>query len=364
MLQTLLLTMLLLTFAVTANAQTLVFGSGGEVGTLTEFGAAPGASLIFSPVRTGNYAIRLAPTSSGTAYVQLPQSLLYSNRGHRFGLYIETLPSASEEIFYSESTVGVVGVSLRLNPNGTLSLFNNNSLAADGITALAVGQWYTIQLFTKNQGLAGAYGVKINGAEEFAANQVFIQTSGNLTYFGKANNRNNGSYSVVIDDLRSEAQIISDYPADGHIIARQGTSTAPTDNAFTKSPTLPIDGVWSDTPPNISTNASSSGSGAAQTMRFASSSLTGTLNEAWLVMSAHRESGPDCAVSFRRRVNGGAPIDTDAQVLTTTEQFYISSGFTDTFANLDMTEGGVVRGSCKKQKTVVSDMWLMIDYLP
>jgi hypothetical protein len=163
----------------------------------------------------------------------------------------------------------------------------------------------------------------------------------------------------------------------GALALRLLTGTgASADNSFTKSNSSTIDTVWSDTPVNATTNASSSSSGAAQTAKISPFSQTQSGHGTDIVNSCDvvkavktvfvgkRGSGAGCNVSHRRYVNGARTDTLIGALAGTTDAYYESDSFTTTPANLDLLEAGVVRDSCTSQTTTVEDVWVSVAYVP
>lgn len=92
-------------------------------------------------------------------------------------------------------------LNLRLNTDGTFSLYRNNTSLATGTTVLANNAWYYIELKTKiRDGAAGSYDLRINGVTELSNSSVDLVESGpnglnNIRFAGA------GGTTFEIDDL-------------------------------------------------------------------------------------------------------------------------------------------------------------------
>lgn len=172
------------------------------------------------------------------------------------------------------------------------------------------------------------------------------------------------------DDIRIDTGTLTP-PGAGQIIARQGLTGAPTNNAWTKTGAATSALCWSDTPFSTATNCNSATSAAAQTMLVEKFSITQTGHGTQVVGAGDTVNAAKTAViakeatagggSIRRRVNG---TDTDTAKSPATTDAYLDDGiWTTTVANLDLLEAGYVK-SADANLTTVEDVWVIVDYTP
>lgn len=173
-------------------------GVGFETGSLyTETDGFPGtgngpqgtgASASSSVVRTGSYSLRINPASGVAGYWMPGVGANYVS----FALRIATLPSVSRIIVGQNATNYL---NLRLNSDGTLSLYNASTLLANGTTALSTGTWYHIWL--RHLSGTSAPAVVIDGVTEITATWT---ASGSYTMFG-CTGTEASSLDLYIDDI-------------------------------------------------------------------------------------------------------------------------------------------------------------------
>src|SRR3990167_877765 len=101
--------------------------------------------------RTGNYALRNNPTTTGTSYVDI-QKAVPSNQAidlatcyYRFYFRPEVLPAANSEEFASILASSAYKLALRIKSTGVIQAYDTTAttqLGSDGTTVLSTGTWY------------------------------------------------------------------------------------------------------------------------------------------------------------------------------------------------------------------------------
>lgn len=238
--------------------------------------------------------------------------------------------------------------------------------------------WLDIQ-FGIDLGNPGTSEFYINGVLAGRATNLNLTLAGSavgLVMAGNDQTSNAGAAgSFYIDDIVVDDSVYPDYR--GRIIARQIQPGTPTYDAFSKVGGTAISDVWSDTPYNAGTYATSSTSQSAQTGLLTSFSTTegsrgtgsiqpgdaiGAVKHA-VVAKATSSSGTSCAI--RRRINGNnldfpitlgtndgyfeTPLETDSDIVNLTL--------------LNSSEVGLVQGANTLAQTV-EDAWAIAYYVP
>ncbi len=172
---------------------------------LNSFGPLLTQSTVY---HTAAYGIKINPTSTNTAWVQIgqiasngEQQIASVNTSYtRFYFHVETFPGMSEEIFVIDGPVILNKASLWLNSNGTISLYRGGvTHVATGTIQLVSGAWYRIELKVGN-GTAAPYELRINGFTEFSGTMDSQDVSA-LFYLGKVTDRNADGFTVYYDDV-------------------------------------------------------------------------------------------------------------------------------------------------------------------
>lgn len=213
--------------------------SGWETGSVsgTNFegtSAATGtASVVTSPVRSGQYALRINPTTTGLGYNSFariaangtnnPTSINIATCYFRFYFRYATKPASnSEEICYINDTAPAPKLMLRINSSGQLMAFDNtgtNQIGSTGSTVLMQDTWYLIEI-SVGTGTSAAFEVRL-AADDGSESVTEISGTGNLTTLnnsaislGKRNDRNGNSVDFYYDDLSISD---SDFPGPGRV---------------------------------------------------------------------------------------------------------------------------------------------------
>jgi len=282
--------------------------------------------------RTGGYAYRTNPTTTGTGYITIGTLGLnggvntFSGVGTLyFSFYIrfDTLPAANEEeiIQFRTSTAGSLKSAITVTSAGILKIYDQaNALVQTGATAFSTGFWYRISGSIAT-GTTAAYAAKIDGVSELSGTMDTTVTNHGAVRFGKATNRNGQSVDYYYDDIYLDNA--AEPPAGGIEIMlpnATGNYTAWTDAAGT-APTnvaeVPHDGdtsyISGSTAGDIETEALESG---------ASAGITGTVRVVKSMAFVRDEGG---SPNFRIRLRSGS-TDNDTSANTNPGTSYLYRG--------------------------------------
>ena len=97
------------------------------------------AAYSTAQARTGVRSGRCNPASGASGYIAIDESQFM-----HFGLYIASLPSVTRGIAGIPSDSPTPGVNVRLNPDGTLAVYNGSTLIGTSAQALSTAVWYWI----------------------------------------------------------------------------------------------------------------------------------------------------------------------------------------------------------------------------
>lgn len=362
--------------AVTRAEAAIVFFAGAETGDTLEWASNVNVTADTGSAHTGQYGYKSPNNSVLVGPTGLNAATVYERFWYKpvqqqnVVQYVAiAAPGSGSNTFILGATGG---------NNGTL--FFCFSAVVQGCTHLATGAtnaldrvahpWYLIEIKMVVSATVGGMEVKLNGSVDFSS---FVNNTGtsNIDHLliGAADNP-----PTNVDDTRYDDFIASTsgYIGSGGSIARQGVAGTPTYDAWTKNSCAggTIDGCWSDTPFNTTSNATSSTASAAQTMDVHSFATTqaghgtetigthDTINACKTAFVA--KTGSANTAKIRRRIGGS---DTDTSVSLTTSDKYFDDGiWTASVANLNAAEIGVVHSTTTDAEQV-EDMWLMCDYL-
>ena len=260
----------------------MVWFSGAEQNTLTpaisEFGSGNGSTIVTSPVRSGNYAVRQTLSTdvveSRVTYSGSPVSLRDAVR-----ISIATLPSVKTasnalldawvvssraSIVYvaypctgtpekPEYCAGTVPTTVGLHLRG----ISGANLTPDIEVPIPLDTWIVLDLKVTFSSTVGHIEGRVNGVVpsgwEGTANLNTGVAGSTTARFQGVLSQNGGVGTVVHDDMALGG---TDYLPNGAVLQQRGVPTPtgpgptptlmPSDNAFTKSTPLPIAQLWSD----------------------------------------------------------------------------------------------------------------------
>ena len=195
---------------------------GFETGdTVQAIGVAGTHAVQGTVKRTGAYALRCNPTTTGVGYVGLggynPKPAAYNaaTAYYTFLFRYATKPASnSEPLFTAASTTGANKFHIRINSAGNLSAHNRfGTLMATGSTVLAVDTWYRIDAKV-GTGASAAWEVRIDGVSEISGTGDLGAGNNGWGNFGKRLNANGNTVDFFYDDIVvSDSAYVSYTPA-------------------------------------------------------------------------------------------------------------------------------------------------------
>lgn len=208
-----------------------LFSSGFELNSTAarmEWTNVSGSPTISSTtVRSGGYACRIVSLSSGTPKYFSQQVLGSGATANvcyiRFYLYVNTLPSAANTIFYISGGLGTAGL-IKLTSSGALQLFNNTSQVGSDSSNLSTGTWYRVEIYQDKSGSAGSHVLtaRIDGTNFASSSSLTLADGAHDIYLGgntKSEAQTVGEWffdDVAINDNTGSYQ--NSWPGDGKII--------------------------------------------------------------------------------------------------------------------------------------------------
>ncbi len=334
-------------------------GDGSEVSTL---GA--GNSVQNTIFRSGAYALK----ASGTA-CQLVTGLSATQTSGRFYFYAPAGTFTSNSFFLEVPSRLQIRFASGSTPKITMSDAGSSLglTLATGITNMTGDTWHLIE-FVYDLAAGGVVQLWADGVLQINTTHTSNVAGTPTTGWNAAGaaNPNEKYYDDVLIATGGLTRI-----GRGACIARQGTTGTPTYNAWTKNGAATAALCWSDTPFSTATNCTANVAATAQTMLVSPFSATQTGHGGEVtypkdIINACKvglvgKTAVNGNITIRRRVGGA---DTDVSVaLTTGDTYKQTTLFTDTVANLDAYEIGVVNPLVATLETI-EDMWMMIDYVP
>jgi len=195
--------------------------TGFEGVNVEEIGpAGTGATIQNTIKRTGDYALKVNPVTSGLSYRQVnsPSSdgTILGGFGQdcrvQFYLYVSAFPASDSEPILGFSTGSVFDMFLGLRDDGRLELFKAPYTALEGATGdytvLSTDTWYLVNVRKTYIGDSWDYELAVY---EASSGDGYVEVLGNTTEFtgietgnlgvGKCENKNSQGYEIYIDDL-------------------------------------------------------------------------------------------------------------------------------------------------------------------
>lgn len=325
--------------------------TGFETGDASDMLGTVGTfSVQNSVVRTGGYALRCNPTTTGTGYVimvglgtngqvsNLSNATLYATFYFRYA----TKPTSNEESICKFVTKEI---ELKINSSGQLSVWvagGGSQLGSTGSTALSADTWYRIEFSCDG---SGSWAVQIDGTAEISGTSS--QTSSAMqVYFGKSVNYNNNTVDFFYDDIWIDSSTFRG----AFEVKRMGPNGNGSYTAWTGTYT-DVDEVVSD---GNTSYIESATSGQAETVALesgATAGITGTVHAVKSVSIWREEPSGTSSIQTRLR-SSSTDNDTVARNGNTTFAFIAKNYETDPATSaawllsaLDSVEVGVVNGA-------------------
>lgn len=187
--------------------------TGFENGSSERFqdGTGSGTRSIQSSVKkTGTYALRVNPTTSGSGALAIgcPSAVgdvtafcSVADAYIEFFFRVDTLPASGYVIFAKPLNAGAGAMlHIRLNSDGTIAVADaGNTLKTTGTTVLSTATWYRLGINTKPGG-AAAYSLKINGTTEVSGTANQGGSNFGLMQLGKLGDTATNTVDFYYDD--------------------------------------------------------------------------------------------------------------------------------------------------------------------
>lgn len=162
-------------------------------------------------VRSGNFSLKIAPTSTTFSYWDMQGSKSLTNKYIRFYIRITQLPRVTRGLFSHGVIQSTVSPVLYLTSSGRL-IFDGNGAALSQIALTDPEHWYRIELKL----IDGAQELQIDGATQ-------VRLSGSVTAFGvrfgpsdifESADISAGDYVAYIDDVAIDS---AQYPGESSV---------------------------------------------------------------------------------------------------------------------------------------------------
>ena len=266
---------------------------------------------------SGDYALRITPPIS-SSFILLghkfnadgtEDSTDYNAAVVRFYFYVNSLPVAGSERVYSMLGAGAERSYITLSSAGVLSLEGTA-----GTTALAVGNWYRVEVFYEN---GQSTILRLNGTVEATAAGASSGTVGQ-SLFGSLLPVT-VSYDIFFDDFVAETAAAAasiDYPGPGQILAlfpeAEGTDTG----GWTATTTIPDSTATDDGDTSLILSPAAGNSPQTVTVQDSTTvGITGTIHAVQLQMAVKRNT---TITSVKTRLRQGGNLDESAASSTGT----------------------------------------------
>ncbi len=265
----------------------------------------------------------------------------------------------------------------------TIGAVNSIGSTSSSFVALTTNAWHKIEFKTTISSTTGIVEMLVDDSTTATLSSQNTGTAliSSLT-LGVQNPANNaGDITYFVDDVSVDDE---EYPGWSLVIARQGTSGTPEEDAFTKSSGTDAYLLLSDTPANVSTFCVSPGTGnpLIQLMYIAPFTASATahgnatidsgrgdvLNTTSVVGNAKRSGGSGRTHQIGLRYTGGFYWST--VTLSTSDAYYGSFtqdqlGGGGSLSQLNVGQVGAQKtGGAGGQTMTINDLWVMADYTP
>jgi len=125
--------------------------------------------------RSGDYCLEM---NNDTVYIQTPHLTTDDTLVCGVAFKCSGLPTALRDfLFFYENTQ--VGMQLRLNTDGRIAVYNNNSLLGTTTNQLLAATWYYLEFKVLTHDSAGEFELRINNTEWLSASGVDTQPGSN-----------------------------------------------------------------------------------------------------------------------------------------------------------------------------------------
>ena len=187
--------------------------TGFESGSSGELQINGTASFVTSGQRTGSYALRCNPTTTGTGYCRIysisatgvivgTPAAFADGSVIGFAFKAATLPAASEERIASGYPVSLATSAwvLKITSGGLLKLYGTGGTTLITTGATVIGATY-VYIEVRVNSATDAYEVRINGTAEFSGTDAALTAVPEAFFLGKPFNDNGQTVDFYYDDV-------------------------------------------------------------------------------------------------------------------------------------------------------------------
>ena len=374
------ITLILLVFPLskTEAARGIIYGFEGSYANecSTNGGTITNSNTIFN---SGTTSLRINPVGGAVGncgYRGYSSGGLAATNGfsfatayHKFMFRVATLPTSTtgEEILNIRATDNTIKATARINSNGTLTLYNNSTVAvATSATQLSTNTWYRLE-WKIGTGASSAYKLKINGTSEFSGTGSFGSTNNGGGQLGKVTNRGTSTVDYYYDDLSVDD---TDYPGDTHIMALRPNATGTLNqwtNGVGNSNWSSIDEAYNNNADYVRSNTSLGPNTISQHNLFdtANVGISGTINSV-RVLGTESENISGTTNAQIGVWSNGVIASTTGTNLTTSNSYLgkilntdPNTGSAWTAGALDLLQAGQIDNG--SSTVAIRAAWLMVD---
>lgn len=174
---------------------------GAHADVFFPFPATTVSSVQTSVVRSGAYALRVAPAGASAYMGWFSPTPLPTSTTARFAIRFEALPTANVQEVFAVRTAGTPAAVLRyVNATKTFSfaLIGNTTVTSASSVTLSAGEWYVIDVKYDPSSTTHQLAWRINGAAQPAAS---VASSALQIYEYQLGTKSADTYAAYYDDL-------------------------------------------------------------------------------------------------------------------------------------------------------------------
>jgi hypothetical protein len=218
-------------------APSALFSDGFESGNVSAWTSSKGLAVQTAVVRTGSFAAR-GQSTNGASYAKKALGSTYSDVVYRVAFRSQTAPTGTATIMKLRTSNDKALAGLYMTSARKLSLRNDvTATGKSSTTALALGQWYTLELHVVVNGTSSTVEVRVDGNKvtDLSSTATDLGTVGvGMLQIGE--NSTGPTYDYVYDDVTASAGAVSN---PNHApTAADRSLTAPQDTAASWTPSV------------------------------------------------------------------------------------------------------------------------------
>jgi hypothetical protein len=207
--------------------------NGGGICDVISGTAGTNVAIVTSPVRTGSYALKIAPTTSAAGRFGKNVSGSPTRMVSSFYLYIDTAPSSATYLVTSVTGTSTSYPQLYVNPStGNFELRRGSGTTVGVGPAYTTGTWLRVDWTVDVSTATWEMYAKIDGGTEFGGT-VSAGASDAFTRFSLGTTTTTGPAYVAIYDDVILSLTTADYPVGAHAVLGLRPNSDGTHNAGT-----------------------------------------------------------------------------------------------------------------------------------